>query len=542
MKKKPSEFWTWFIGFLIGLVLLFPLILLAKEGLTLTGMTEESTGYRYFYTLRILYGEHERPWLPQGQLVGLVHMGIQLLLTTLGYPPTQLYPRIDLFTYLAAGLPHLVTVGAFIWAVRPISTITEKLILAATFIVISFQTRSGGGISLVQPDYMSWAGSVSLLTIGWVLRLTRDSQKFRLINIFWLGLFGGACLAIKPTYIVFPLTVGILLLLRAKTFLQRLMLVVGGSVLALVVLVALTLMYYLGDGAATFKHFELTYIFTQSQLDNAEPFLKLLKQSILQNLPDALTLSFFMPIVLFLSFLLLLHRQVSFSLLFGSILSSYVAYKRFYPVTFVETNYYLFVAVFIWYKEVVFSEDSVFFAFFKESQKKVYNSFKMAILTLLYILMVSQINSFHDVFIPPFSASDAGSKELDRFMKKTPGITLFLIPNNNYRPTTIDSAIYKGGMDIISNKWGDSPFVKAMFPDRWYILGDVPNFQRPLDISPYDKLVFVSLPGQRNAALQQLNEVFGVTTVDFDCSFEADLRHHLIVGCTRQRTERSPQP
>jgi hypothetical protein len=110
---------SWLIAVGICLTLSLLLLLSISKGATLTGMAEESTGYRYFYTLRILYGDNERPWLPQGQLVGLAHMLIQVILTTLGYPPTELFPRIDLFAYSAAILPHILVALKYIRAVAP---------------------------------------------------------------------------------------------------------------------------------------------------------------------------------------------------------------------------------------------------------------------------------------------------------------------------------------------------------------------------------------------------------------------------------------
>jgi hypothetical protein len=60
-------------------------------------INEERGGRRYFYSLRILYSDADRPWLPQGRMAGLTDHAIQLLLTAVGYPPTQLLPRIELW-------------------------------------------------------------------------------------------------------------------------------------------------------------------------------------------------------------------------------------------------------------------------------------------------------------------------------------------------------------------------------------------------------------------------------------------------------------
>ena len=110
---------TLFLSVALVLTLLCPLLVLAVRGTSLAAFTEESTGYRYYHSLRILYGDHERPWLPQAQGVGLTHFAIQLLLAAVGLPPTLLRPRIDLFAYMATALPLVTTGIVFAWAVKP---------------------------------------------------------------------------------------------------------------------------------------------------------------------------------------------------------------------------------------------------------------------------------------------------------------------------------------------------------------------------------------------------------------------------------------
>src|SRR4029077_5663705 len=113
------------------------------------------------------------------------------------------------------------------------------------------------------------------------------------------------------------------------------------------------------------------------------------------------------------------------------------------------------------------------------------------------------------------------------------GLTVFLIPDNSYRPTTVDSAIFKGGSDIGSSTWGDSPYVKSMFPDRWYYWGLTPAAAPPVNLARFQKLVFVSIPsfGGDKAALKYLYEIFGVTTEDFQCSVRVNFVYHVVVGC-----------
>ena len=75
--------------------------------LVLTGaapaLFEEAIGYRYFYSLRVLFGE-ERPWVPQGHTLGLVQHVLQLLLSGLGFSLDDTSLRIGVFVVLNGGI------------------------------------------------------------------------------------------------------------------------------------------------------------------------------------------------------------------------------------------------------------------------------------------------------------------------------------------------------------------------------------------------------------------------------------------------------
>src|SRR5215471_3872837 len=182
---------------LMAAALLAPLVILGRHGLTLTGITEESTGYRYFYTLRMLYGHGERPWLPQGQLPGLSHIAIQVGLTLAGLSPTSLFPRIDLFAYSAAALPHVLALGAFVWmgaVLPPESYLSVAGIAALTFLGGRATLSESSNYPLVQPDYMTWVEPISLITAGWLLRMYDPADGDRWKRDVPIGVFAGLCL------------------------------------------------------------------------------------------------------------------------------------------------------------------------------------------------------------------------------------------------------------------------------------------------------------------------------------------------------------
>jgi hypothetical protein len=222
-------------------LLLLPLLLLASNGLSLVGLTEESTGYRYFYSLRILYTPDERPWIPQGQLVGLVHIGVQLLLTALGYAPTQLQPRIDLFAYIAAALPHLATGAALTWAVLGLRSLGARLAVAAGLFTVALDLSLTSGYHLLLPDYASWIHTLTMISLGCCLRLSVAGAQIGWRWTLGLGLFTGACLGVKVTVVTLAAAPVLLLLLASQSSWTRRMIdcatigLIGGLVFLLTI-------------------------------------------------------------------------------------------------------------------------------------------------------------------------------------------------------------------------------------------------------------------------------------------------------------------
>ena len=108
------------LGSLIVALIMFPVALLWADGAPLNGLVQESGGYRYYNTLRLLHGE--RPWQPQAQILGLVHLGLQLGLTAAGYPEAS-EERFELWIRLGQAVTPILTVVAFWWAVGPIKSV-----------------------------------------------------------------------------------------------------------------------------------------------------------------------------------------------------------------------------------------------------------------------------------------------------------------------------------------------------------------------------------------------------------------------------------
>src|SRR5262245_16296961 len=330
--------------------LLAPLIILRVHHLTLTGMTEESTGYRYFYTLRMLYGHGERPWLPQGQLPGLSHLVIQLALTRAGFSPTSLFPRIDLFAYTAAALPHVLAVVAFLWLADALpgrSELTVSGLAVLIFLAGGSAWYRSTTTTLVEPDYMSWAEPIALITVGWLLRLQREIDRKRWNNDVFIGVFGGLCLAIKPTYAVFVLPIAISAAWLTRPVWRGLVNAVSSATIAAATWIVVTWAYYLTDTRATLSHFSQLSTFVANMPPTASWYSRLIGPELWGSQSTAIV-ALLMPLVLAGSAVWLPRRPLSVGWLPGALASLSVLGRRFEGQTLVEPNAYFRTAGVAW--------------------------------------------------------------------------------------------------------------------------------------------------------------------------------------------------
>ncbi len=511
-----------FLGIGTGLALLFPLIMLGAHSLRLSGMGEESVGYRYFYSLRILNSENERPWLPQGQLMGVVHEAIQRILTWTGHPASEVYPRIELFSYLAAALPFVIAIPIFIWAVRPLDVFIGKVLLALAAIAVSYEPRAGGGYHLAIPDYYTWVIPLALIALGWVFRVLRQEPKGGLKRAILLGIFAGCCLAVKPTYCVLALIVALVLCVRSATVRDAFTLCFASSFIAVQVSYLITLLYYRGDNIVALRHFEPA-AFEGLSRDAAGNVWQWLEVAVLGNSFDATKIVLVWPCFLILALIYLPRRLVTFSLLPSAVLTVVLAYQRFYPPTLIELNMFGLTGMAIWIREGGPALRKNVSEWARHQRIRVGISpfwlgsgFALA----LGLLSARGMWTFVRLFEPCYVASAQANLRLDSFLAAHPGRTLFVVPDNNFRPTTVDSAIYKGGTNLYEDVWEKAAFVPSLFPNRDYII-----HAGNLAIHPdrYDTLVYVALKGQEKKALEENSALYDIHQDLFSCPFEANL-------------------
>ncbi len=521
--NRPVEPWVdRALALLTCLALLLPLLVFGAQAIRLSGMGEESVGYRYFYSLRILYSPGDRPWLPQGQLAGLLHEIIQRLLSLLGRPLGEIYPRIEWFSYAAAAFPLLLAGPAFAWAIRPLRWRPGKFILAIAVVAISYEPRSGGGYHLVLPDYYTWILPTALIAIGWAFRALDAPPQEGIRRAVLLGLFAAACLSLKPTYVLLALLVGMVLLIRSATARDAFALCIIAPCIAVQMSYLLTLAYYAGDNKAALKHFH-PEAFEGLARDSAANIGEWLEIALFGNPPDFTKVVLLWPLFLALCLLFLRRRFITLAVLSAALLSLVPAYTRFYPPTLIEVNAFGLVGMAIWMRAAgadLWDSISEWLRWQFPRRRIAVRRWVPALILVFAAVGAWRVWMFFFLFQPVYAASTNASRELDAFVSAHSGRTLFIVPDNNFRPTTVDSAIYKGGVVLYKDFWDRNAFVPGLFPQRDYIIRTGNEAIQP---DRYDALVFVSLQGQEVATLSDLAERYSFPSELFTCPWRADL-------------------
>jgi len=519
----------------------WPWLLLKMNDISQIGFNEESIGYRYFHSLRLLYGDNEFPWLPQGQFTGLFHIIIQWLLTVFGYPIENSRIRIDIFTDLALVMQFTLIAITFLFSVSNLN-FTTRLAIAALFLMASYaQSSFNWGMHLFTPDYLIWVLIPACILIGTMVRLGKSQAAPSAWAFALLGLFTGILAAIKITYLTFSITLWITMLLK----LNRLKFQLSNSLIvafaALTTFLLIIWAYYKFNFEHTYIHLQRLSEFTSNPCHNAYFDLawKWLTTESFSWPISFITISMLTPLLFIYGMIFHVTRRQSFVLLVGSCLSSYICWKRFYGATFVETNAFAAAAIVLFFllilpplirkrplkiKRQYFPQISV-----------IKHCLQLGMVLILISVAYSESQKLPLNVFGPMARTGESDKALTHFLVSQGGKTLFLIPNNAFRPLTIDSAIHKGGTDTYS-RWGQSKLMNSLFSDRWYILGEgLPGTGDNPVLDSFHNIVFTYFPPERDSAIKDLSR-FGINIINFSCPFEAKTGNQaIIVACTKNK-------
>lgn len=488
---------------IFAIALLWPLAWVAWNGWTLTGVYEESLGYRYFFSLRQVQEPDKFVFLPQGHLPSILHRLLQRVLS-LFYEVDTLRPRIDVFAYLAIFLAHTASIVAFAWVIKPLRSHLAQVISVVFWALPYYLPGLYGAYQVLSPDYLAWILLIALISAGLITRWS-ETRDWQLNESVILGVCIGVALGVKLTLVVFPATVGLLLILRSDGRLLNKLLMGALTVgIGLIVWFLVLLLYNFGDFHLVQEFFGYLTLFLSSSIALYElTYLEFFRQVIKSTSWEVVFLAL-SPVLILLTSISVRSRVqagVLVSLLVGSLVYLEVIFLRFTQGTFFEAGIYSIMAFWV-LGYVLFWGRCV-----SNSWILLVGFIFMVVVTVPIIRELPQTMLMH---IATIKENDAAQRELENLFLIAQKPVAFLVPNNHFRLLSIDSAIFKGGGAIYGGKFPDSPFVQRLFPDRAYFSGSSTKFQvKPLSILDYGTIVFTLLqsPGKDNHLSYYLSQI-----------------------------------
>lgn len=515
------------------------------NNLTLSTHFEESIGFRYFHSLRIAYG-HEYPWLPQGQLPGIFHIALQKIITCLGHPISEIFPRVNIFSNIATIFP-LITAGCIhFWAIKPIKHPYFQAFFTFTLIAIFFSPRFQDGWMLL-PDYHIWIVSLSILGAGWALRLLKPDTPLIITNKSYilLGIYAGVCLGVKITLITYPAVIGVIFLSIQKNYISSTLKIILISIpLALLLWMSVLLTYYDFHISVLQSHFINLFEYTDSQVKfDFSKSLEFCKSLIPISLADYNIIVTVVLVYSVWSFFKYGFKHITSALLPIILLELYMLYQRNYTHTNIEVQY-LFFIIGVIYSISLYKNNHVVHSSIDRILKYQKSSIIFSITSV--IMMATSIPLLRytlerlptfNLHITEYNTASSGLHSSISNNEKT----LFLIPSINsvdqFNLHTIDNGMFKASAGL-SPEWKKSSFIATIFDNRW-VAGDAKTL--PASLVDYRNLVFRTGSYETLAeALTRLENYYQTSFNDYNCNvpfysyqFKVTNEKQILVLCKR---------
>ena len=520
---------------LFGLLLAWPLAVVIANHWTLTGYYEEGIGYRYFYNLRQLYDPSTYLFLPQGQFTDLLQKGIHLALTAIGYPPEQLRPRIDLFAFASLAVFHSMTVAAFFWLIKSSRTATAAIINVFYWVIPSYVLASG--LTLLQPDYPAIELAFAIFAAGYVARINAPFN-WTTNHAFLMGVFLGIAASTKVTLVVFPLTVIGWALVASPgisgVLYVRLAAISGAAFWTAIMTIALS-----GRRSFMRQYFgELAWFLyarggtpTPSETPNWPIWM--LDRFLAE--PSVIKFIYITPIFAILGLMGATRSTLKLTIILfiGAIASNLVLALRDYGITQIEAGLYLFLVIWvctakIWWPAVGARVPH-------RATQIVTVAFGVALLIVTFTLIENPGS-----ILAGIGRNTEEQRDLRQVQADYPGRHLWLVPNNFYRPNSVDSAIMKGG----SNSYGQwlippSPLMRRAFPNVDFAFHEVDLSNKKIE--NYNAVFFVYLQ-DLNSMIALLRDTHHMNFADWTCRHAMRLANTGVAVCVPPSSAIKPAP
>jgi hypothetical protein len=504
--------------------LLWPLCWLILNRVSLTAFYEESVGYRYFYTLRQLY-EPAYLFLPQGQTVNLLFKSVHAALGVLGFPATQIRPRIDYFCIISIAAFQLINIGAFWCLLRQSPRGANAFVAAVFWLLPAYALGPTTGYILLMPDYLAVEPAIVMLSAALLLKVYGDVQWTR-TNTVWLAVLLGCALATKVTLAILP---GIAVLFLALNSLPRV-----SSVLSAAATIAAGLLVwgiitcidvaFVPHSLAYYASGLFDFIRTGGGRDvPPESWL----WWIVHRAGDASPITAVVYLAPFLGLAALAlardRKSLTFlgSLLLGAVVYSVILYRRDYYVTLIDSGFYTF--MFAWCVWCV--------ALTKRRGISAYarTAVGATVAFLLAILFAQQLFAYVAETLPAIEQSAKTEQELEKLNQGIAGRRLWLVPDNFGRPISLESAIMKGGSST-RGVWlePDSALIRQAAPDLEFRFER--NDSRAINFDDYSAIFFMAKEDLQ-ARERALNERYKIDLFQLECNGVLQMETGTLVIC-----------
>lgn len=472
-------------------------------GISLTASMEESFGYRYIGSLRVLYGD-EDPFLAQGHLPSLLHLPIQSFLDWLRHPTNEIHPRIDRFGVIAILMPIVLGGITMALLLHRLPNVAFRFSVALATLAVVYAPPMNF-TWLTRPDYHLWALTIAFGSTWQWLRLadTKAHAAPRWREAIVLSISIGAGVSVKLTYALFWLPHVALYLYRCQS--PALMIRFLGSTIigATLVWIGFLFLYY-GDISAVAKFLRDLGYFLGTQRSTLAKQSGLDLFSLLSSaLPNPLQSLALLPVLAIATAAFYWTQQgyrmaaIGFGL--STIAGLMAAMQRPYWGTFIESQLLALMAL-----------TALSWLSIKSAPGIFQNRWRLCAPALIVLIIFGgcalSLQVVHGIkdFYKLNSDYQVANAELEKSILHAEGKVALLSGNNAYRITSIYGGICKGGSEIFAPHLGLSTYTQKLFPNLW--CGLVPGKIRE---DSFSLLIFMQLKTESfSDALQRTSSFF----------------------------------
>jgi len=509
------------------------MLLCYVQGYKLSEVVGEITAYRYFYSLRMAFGQGESPWVPNGHTIGYAYLVLNKLLNLVGFDWHEVKYRIDLALVLMNLLSYVLTgwllVLVFLRPARPLGA----LLAALLGLSILFQQSLNAGMFIYVPDYPVLILPMALAAVAIGLPLIRGQASWRSGAL--IIVYGTLCLATKLTFVAFYAPLALLFLYAANGWGRRIIWLIALALLPVAGALFFLYAYHAFSWDAT--AFNLSYILDflrNSKVSEPELYSTWLARILHQHWQTASFwgyLAVLAPYLIAVATLILPHRHLSASFLLFSAVGHALIFSRPHSHSFIEVNFYLYAYVILYLVTWGINRKPT-----ETEGTAKWNPWLIGpylACTVVLAWLIVGVARGQPQIVARVKECNLTGRQVAGFVQSAPGRTLFLIPNNSYALPALDSAISKGGTDMHSNTWGDSKLMANLFPDKTYLFGYSPLPAR-YDLTPFNKLVFTVILNDYAGDIDKLKTLFGVTLEGFTRTFDYEINSSVrVLGYVR---------